>query len=248
MSSGAWCLTRCSGSPAEPIDSTAMRRPIVLLLLATASPVLAQAPVPMHEEPLHRLVLTHKQLRVMDVQIRPGDTTQFHVHDVPALFVAVSASPVDLQVLDGRWEGIPPGADPGRKPGDVSVDTSYVRHPVTHRVTNVGSQLFNLIAITSSTVSPVDSGPTEMPGGLEFHGRWFTQSRARVSAGADQRWYSAPSPTVVVKPEAGAATVVLESGETHVLSAPGSWALIPAGSRYRFVSADSATLVFVRVR
>lgn len=194
------------------------------------------------------MVLTHRQLRVMDVQIRPGDTTKFHVHDVPALFVAVSASPVDFQVLDGKWEGTPPGADPGRRPGDVNVDTSYVRKPITHRVTNVGSELFNLIAITSSTPSPGESGPTEMPGSLEFHGRWFTQSRVRVSADAAQRWYSALSPTIVVKPVSGAATVLLESGERHVLSAPGSWVLIPAGTRYQFMSLDSATLVIVQVR
>ena len=138
-----------------------MTRSIVLLVLVNTSRVLAQAPVPMHEEPRHRLVLTHEQLRVMDVKIRPGDTTLFHVHDVPALYVAVSAAPVDIQLLKGQWGGTHPAADPGRKPGDVNVDTSYVRQPITHRVTNVGSQLFNLIAITNSTASPSDPGPPQ---------------------------------------------------------------------------------------
>ncbi len=225
-----------------------MTRSIVLLMLVNASRVFAQAPVPMQEEPRHRLVLTHQQLRVMDVKIRPGDTTLFHVHDVPALYVAISAAPVDLQLLDGKWGGTHPAADPGRKPGDVNVDTSYVRHPVTHRVTNVGSQLFNLIAITNSTASPNDSGSSEIPGALELQNRWFSQSRARLSAGVAQRWYSAASPTIVVQPTQGAAAVLLESGEQHVLNAPGSWALVPAGARYQLTSASSATLVVVQVR
>jgi quercetin dioxygenase-like cupin family protein len=201
----------------------------------------------MHEEPHHRLVLTHQHIRVMDVKIRPGDTTLFHVHDVPALYVAVSAAPVDIQLLNEQWGGTRPDADPGRKPGDVNVDTSYVRQPITHRVTNVGSQLFNLIAITNSTVSPNDLGSSEMPGALELQNRWFTQRRARLSAGATQQWYSAPSPTIVVQALPGAATVLLESGEEYALNAPGSWALVPAGARYQLTSPSSATLVVVQV-
>jgi quercetin dioxygenase-like cupin family protein len=225
-----------------------MTRSIVLLLLVHTPSVFAQAPVPMHEEPRHRLLLTHEQLRVMDVKIRPGDTTLFHIHDVPALYVAVSAAPVDIQLLDGKWGGTHPAADPGRKPGDVNLDTSYVRQPITHRVTNVGSQLFNLIAITNSSTSPTDLGSAELPGGLELQSRWFTQSRARLSAGATQEWHSHPSPTIVVQPLPGAATVLLESGERHVLNTPGSWALVPAGARYKLTSASSATLVVVQVR
>jgi len=225
-----------------------MTQGIILLLLATASRVFAQASVPMHDEPHHRLVLTHQQLRVMDVKIRPGDTTLFHVHALPALYVAVSTSPVDIQLLKGQWGGTHPAADPGRKPGDVNVDTSYVRQPITHRVTNVGSQLFNLIAITSSTVSPGDSAPPDMPGDLEVQNRWFAQSRARLSAGGSPRWYSALSPTIVVQPLPGAATVLLESGRKHDLDAPGSWVLVPAGIRYQLRSPSSATLVVVQVK
>src|SRR5687768_16251619 len=225
-----------------------MTQGIILLLLATASRVFAQASVPMHDEPHHRLVLTHQQLRVMDVKIRPGDTTLFHVHALPALYVAVSAAPVDIQLLKGQWGGTHPAADPGRKPGDVNVDTSYVRQPITHRVTNVGSQLFNLIAITNSTVSPHGIGSSEMPGALEIQNRWFTQSRVRLSADAVQRWYSAPVPTIVVQPLPEATAVLLESGEKHVLNTPGSWALVPAGARYRLTTASSATLVVVQVR
>jgi quercetin dioxygenase-like cupin family protein len=225
-----------------------MTRSIVLLLLLMTSRVSAQAPVPMHEEPRHRLVLTHHQVRMMDVKIRPGDTTLFHVHDVPALYVAVSAAPVDIQLLNEKWGGTHPAADPGRKPGDVNVDTSYVRQPITHRVTNVGSHLFNLIAITSSTASPGHSGSPEMPGRLELQNRWFSQSRVRLSVGASQHWYSASSPTIVVQPLPGAATVLLKSGQKHLLDTPGSWALVPAGARYQLTSPSSATLVVVQVR
>ncbi len=215
---------------------------------AARPPVSAQAPVPMHQEPRHRLVLTHQQVRVMDVKIRSGDTTLFHVHDVPALFVAVSTAPVDIQPMNGAWGGTHPAADPGRNPGDVNVDTSYVRQPITHRVTNVGAQLFNLIAITSSTVSPGDTGAHEMPGAIEVENRWFTQSRARLNARMARRWYTASSPTIVVQPLSGSAIVLLQSGDKQALNTPGSWALIPKGTRYQLSSPSSATLVVVQIR
>lgn len=225
-----------------------MTRPIVLLLLVSTSRVFAQAAVPMHEEPHHRLVLTHQQVRVMDVKIHPGDTTLFHVHDLPALYVAVSTAPVDIQLLNGEWAGTHPAADPGRKPGDVNVDTSYVRDPITHRVTNVGSQLFNLIAITNSAASTDASSLPDMPGVVELRNRWFTQSRAHLSADPPEQWYSAPTPTIVVQPYRAPVTVSLGSGEKHVLSTPGSWVLVPAGARYQLTTPSSATLVVVQVR
>lgn len=243
-----WLPDRRDRRKVHPEYCEIMRRCIVLLLLVNGSRAFAQAPVPMHEEPRHRLVLAYQQVRVMDVKIRPGDTTLFHVHDVPALYVAVSVAPVDIQLLNGRWGGTHPAADPGRKPGDVNVDTSYVRQPLTHRVANVGSQLFNLIAITNSTASPGDGDPPDMPGVLEVQNRWFMQSRARVSADWPRQWYSARSPTIVVHPLPGAATVLRESGEKHVLDTPGSWVLIPAGARFQLASPSSATLVVVRVR
>jgi hypothetical protein len=222
-------------------------RTAALVLLLGAPRLAAQAPVPMHEEPRHRLVLTHQQVRVMDVQIRPGDTTLFHVHDLPGLYVAVSVAPVDIQLLHGPWNGALPTDDPGRIAGGVNVDTSYVRQPVTHRVTNVGSQLFNLIAITSSSLSPRDPGSPELPGMLELTTRWFWQSRVYLTPDATPRRYSAPSPTIVVQPLPGAATVVLESGDRHALNTPGSWALVPAGTRYQLTTSTAATLTVVLV-
>jgi len=222
-------------------------RTALLVLLLSAPRLAAQTPVPMHEEPRHRLVLTHQQVRVMDIKIPPGDTTLFHLHDLPGLYVAVSVAPVDIQPLGGPWNGTLPTDDPGRMAGSVNIDTSYVRQTVTHRVTNVGSQLFNLIAITSSSGSPRDPGSTELPGMLESRTRWFWQSRVHLTPDAAPRWYSAPSPTIVVQPLAGAATVVLESGEQHRLATPGSWALVPAGTRYQLTTTSAATLAVVLV-
>jgi len=206
----------------------------------------AQTAVPVYEEPRHRLVLTHQLVRVMDVRIAPGDTTLFHIHDAPALYVTIAASALEVQVLGGPWAQRFATGAPGRTEGDVNTDTSYAQRPLTHRVTNVGTKPFRLIAVTNAAASPAVRDVAGMPGVLELRNRWFAQSRVRVSAGA-RTWYPVPTATIIVAPFGGPATVLLESGETHVLSAAGSWTFLPAGTRYQLSSTGSATLVVVQV-
>lgn len=120
-----------------------------LILCVCAGVSNAQA-VPLEREPRHRVVLDAGTFRIFDVQIPPGDTTLFHIHRLPQLLIPVSVSPTDVQLADSGWVGTLPSADPGWHPGDVVIDSSFVQAPVTHRVTNVGTQLFRLILINSS--------------------------------------------------------------------------------------------------
>jgi len=229
------------------IHASAGIRTLPLLLLLFASQAPAQSAVPVHEEPRHRLVFSQQQLKLMDVEIQPGDTTLFHVHDAPALFITIATSPVDVQELGGPWIGTLATAARGRKQGDVNVDTSYAHRRLTHRVTNIGTTPFRLIAMTNSDASPAVHAVTGPPGRLELRNRWFAQSRVRLSAGGATPWYSAATATIVVAPFGGPASVLLESGVAHALSTSGSWNVIPSGARYRLSSTGPATLVVVQV-
>jgi hypothetical protein len=114
-----------------------------------------EAPVPVHEEPRHRKVFESGAVRVLDVQIPPGDTTKFHIHATPILYVPISASVNRTQVLGAEWRGgevRPAGAPAPVTPGRVSSITTYMEQPQTHRVNNVGQTLFRLIAVANLTI------------------------------------------------------------------------------------------------
>ncbi len=61
------------------------------------------AQVPVSQEPLHKPVLQNKYVRVLDVIIQPGDTSQFHIHETPSLFVNLSNTKIGSQIIGEDW-------------------------------------------------------------------------------------------------------------------------------------------------
>ncbi len=221
-------------------------------LLATflvAPGLLAQSPVPVYREPRHRLVWEEGPVRVLDVQIAPGDTTLFHIHDTPILYVRVAVSPVAVQVLGADWAN-----DSSRfYPGAINSDTSYALKPVTHRVTNVGTTLFHLIGITNAgpgTAREPGTPRMDLPGRLEQTSSWFEASRLVLAPAVDSQWHTASSPLVIVQPGSGRVYAEREGKTARLLEGPGSWAYFSAGMRYRFRNAGDvpATVILVAVR
>jgi quercetin dioxygenase-like cupin family protein len=231
-------------------------RPLIactLLLLALAPSRAEAQAVPVHQEPLHRLVLDSLRFKVMDVQIPSGDTTLFHLHDAPAFYVAIHVSPTDAQVLGGHWQGVPPDADPGWRSGDVDIDSVYATIPLAHRVTNVGSGPFRLILVTNA--APVSHAVhtevrQEVPGTPEIMSTWYRQTRMSLAPNAATEWATSSSPVLIVQPGAGRIEVLLGTGSPHTLALPGDWFLVPVGSPYRVMNAsrDTAAVVAIQVR
>jgi hypothetical protein len=58
-----------------------------------------QAQVPVSKEPMHHDVLDNAHVRLLDVHIPPGDTSQFHIHATPSVFLILSDAKTGSQVL-----------------------------------------------------------------------------------------------------------------------------------------------------
>jgi len=222
-----------------------------LILCVTAGVSNAQA-VSLEREPRHRVVLDAGTFRVLDVQIPPGDTTLFHIHRFPQLLIPVSVSPTDVQLADRAWAGTLPSADPGWHPGDVVIDSSFVQTPLTHRVTNVGTQLFRLILINNSH-SAQNTAPGSLlgsPGEAGLNSSWFLQSRLIIPTQSVTKLETASLPTILVQPVGGRISVSVSDRPEQVLDGPGAWLSLPTGARYRVrnVGTQPANIVVVQIR
>jgi hypothetical protein len=200
---------------------------------AAQTPAVADRPVPVFEEPRHHLVVDTAPLRILDIQIPPGDTTLFHSHNSPMLYVPISSSRTRNQNLGEEWSG--GGAAPATavatpaRPGRVNAPANYVDKGQTHRVNNLGTSLFRLIGIGNMTPGEVATPPasTAKP---ELENRWYRADRLAIAPGASAAIPPAAGTIVVVMQTAGSAA--LDGKVWHPLNGPGDFARIDGTSPY----------------
>jgi quercetin dioxygenase-like cupin family protein len=135
--------------------STMNRFHAVLLLSIMLSAHGAEKPVPVRDEPYHKVILENDYVRVIDVQIPPGKTTLYHVHDIASVIVYLTQS-TNVSQSWGETALTPRQISPGE-----SRYAAYDDKALTHRVTNTGAGLFRVLDIELLRPAPaVASFPT----------------------------------------------------------------------------------------
>lgn len=167
------------------------------------------------DEPRHRTVHVDGDVRLLDVQVNPGDNSLPHTHDSPIMYTFINLG----RGLDGR----------------VSSITRYVDEPFTHRVGNSGEELFQIIALTSFA-DAVPHETQDLPSGLvqkpELENGWFRAWRLTLEAGERYQPITHINPAFVVQVSAGALQVQRGDGITGELLQPGHWWAVGARQNY----------------
>lgn len=130
--------------------------PLLLLPILAWAPK-AEKPVPVEEEPLHKVELKNDQVTVLRLILAPGKYTEYHIHQHDRVAIQLSTTSTTQQ----DWKK-PEGAPNAVKPGEFSAMTlqgdSY-----THRVHNVGKEPYEVLDIEflqrPVTPSPDLAGP-----------------------------------------------------------------------------------------
>lgn len=114
-------------------------RKYLLLIAVLNNTILATAQVQVRNEPRHHNVFENKFARILDVYLAPGDTTLYHVHNTPSVFIIFANTNVGSQLI-------------GRQPqkganlvGEVSYDS--LNTPRIHRVWNEDTNWFHVMDI-----------------------------------------------------------------------------------------------------
>jgi hypothetical protein len=227
----------------------------LITVVIFAGSVQAQEVVPIHKEPFHQLVERQQNLRILDVQIPPGQTTLYHIHDRPIHYVLLEDATTQGQILGQEWPSPEEHTDSKATQniaGMSVVDLDYIHSPKTHRVRNVDDHLFRLIAVINDG-GGLSQGYTEFqPAGWtteNFTNRWFASSRMDVSVDIPSNWTTAESDTVLVNPK-GATLMLSYKDAPNAASALGHWQLINKGMTYQVSNTGTApaSLVVVKVR
>ena len=97
-------------------------------------------PVPVEQEPHHHVVFENQYVRVLDVVVKPGETTLFHTHSLDNVAVHLSDALIKRQSPGQAW------IDTSVKEGAAGF-TAGTKHPYTHRITNAGVTVFQVLDI-----------------------------------------------------------------------------------------------------
>jgi hypothetical protein len=108
-----------------------------ILAAALAGTLVLSAQVQVSKEPLHKKVLENKYIRLLNVWLQPGDTTQFHVHSTPSLFLHFSDVTITTQVIGGEW--LKEQTIPGK-----AIYRTFFPDSMVHRVSNIDTLPFHV--------------------------------------------------------------------------------------------------------
>jgi uncharacterized cupin superfamily protein len=99
----------------------------------------ADEPIPIEQEPRHKLVFENEHVRYFDVELEPGYESRYHWHRSDGVFVSIASSSTIAQDV---------GKDPVRR-GERAIGETYFidygTRPKAHRVINSGTTPYRVI-------------------------------------------------------------------------------------------------------
>lgn len=111
----------------------------ILFISALSYSVFTSAQVNVRDEPRHHNVFENEFIRVLDVHLGPKDTTLYHLHNTPSVFIILANVKVASQLA---------GQQP-QKGANISGITTYdnIATPRIHRVWNEDTSWFHVLDI-----------------------------------------------------------------------------------------------------
>jgi mannose-6-phosphate isomerase-like protein (cupin superfamily) len=208
--------------------------------------------VPVHHEPHHRQVFQYGTTRILDLQIPPGETSWFHTHDWPVLYMTLGRSAVRTQDLGGEWTGGGTRAAAGARPAPpptprATSATNYADKPVTHRIENIGTGLFRAMVVVNETRGD-DATPVEAAGfaGMpELANNWFRSYRITLAPGERTPAHKHREPVVIFQATDGKGAAA--GPMKFDLNEPGQWAFYDADVEHSVQNLGAAPLDLLEI-
>lgn len=206
--------------------------------------------VPVYEDPHHRQVFQSGPWRIIDVQLPPNDTTWWHTHYSPVLYLTLSSSTIEeriaFQIQGGDWIG--KGAQ-NLTPEVLTLEsfTNYVRQPEAHYLQNIGDGLYRAIVVVNETTgdnaaSPSSAGFDSRP---VLTNNWFRAYRIALGSNHPTESHLHRTPVAILQATSGAALGV--GARTWEFNTPGQWAFFDPGEPHELRVTGRERVEFIEV-
>jgi quercetin dioxygenase-like cupin family protein len=225
-----------------------------LIVLAMVASVAAQVPVT--KEPRHRVTFENKQLRILDVNIPPGDKSLDHRHDLDIATISMTMG-TTTRVQSGSQ---PAAERPSRPLGDATL-AEYVGKAQSHTIENIGKSPYQLFAVENLKTSGWSTAPATsgLATKMTSESRSFRLYDVNLAVPTSQTSHTHAVPTIAVL----ITGTVMSDGPDKLakenpgapiglkqLTQPGQWIMVPPGDTHHMVrlGPGPARIVEVEVR
>jgi hypothetical protein len=200
----------------------------------------------MWEEPSHQLVFVDGPVRVLDVRIVPGVTSEFHKHRFATTYVIIQDALVAQQYWDGEWSAS--GPRDYRDPGATMDRSNYVEDPSYHRVRNEDQRAFHVVAVINErSVDQAAATSNRVANDKAIDNGWFREHRVELAPGSNSDTLKFANDVVLVQPMAGSSHVI-ENGVAHSFKgSPAAFSWHPAESEFRIANRSDTEMEFVLI-
>jgi len=194
----------------------------VLLLLHSA---IVTAQVQVSKEPKHKKVWENKYVRLLDVWIQPGDTSLFHIHSTPSVFVHFTTTVVCSQIKGKEWVT-------AKNTQGNAWYRSFVNDTLVHRVSNCDTVPFHVTDV--ELLSPYNRAKKNvaLPFPLLFENDRVVAYQVTDSLFTD-RHMSKRGP-LVAEVVTGEVTYYDVNGSKHMTIKSGKYLYIAPGKEFSF--------------
>ena len=221
-----------------------------------ASVAIVAAQVPVSKEPRHHVTFENQQLRILDVNIPPGDKTLDHRHDLDIATISMNTG-TTARIQSGKE---PAAERPTRPLGDVNV-TEYVGKAGSHSIENTGKSPYQLFAVENLKTSGWSTAPAAsgLATKMTNEARSFRLYDVNLTKETSQTSHTHAVPTIAVLITG---TVMSDGPDKQAkenpgapiglkqLTQPGQWIMVPPGDTHHIVrlGVGNARVVEVEVR
>jgi hypothetical protein len=211
---------------------------LLLTLLCLQSAVLT-AQVQVSKEPRHNNMLENKYVRFLDVNIPSGDTSLFHIHSTPSVFLHFTTTVVCSQIKGKEW------ITAKNKEGDASY-RSFVNDTLVHRVSNCDTVPFHVTDVELLSPYKPDKKLPLLPFTLLFENEKVFAYR--LTAGTfNKQLMNGRGPMIAQLVTGGDVKLHNKKGKELSTLKTGKYLYIKPGTAFYFSAAEDAAINMVLI-
>jgi len=210
-------------------------RKYLSLTAAIGSTILVTAQVNVRDEPRHHNVFENEFVRILDVHLGPGDTTLYHLHNTPSVFIIFTNTKLGSQLIGNQPQK---GAN---VTGEVSYDS--INTSRTHRVWNEDTSWFHVMDIElTSTKQKVNVPVLKNPAlKLLFNEQQVIGYNLALKASGNLQIPASPGGYLIVSKAESVIEFRLNNTLQHRIIKPSHYIWVEAGKSFSIKIAGNKT-------